>query len=404
MSARDRARKARREAARSTPEGVRLQRVLADAGVAARRTCEAMIEEGRVSVNGKRVKRLPVFVDPDRDQITVDGRPLPRRSRLIYIMVHKPERVLGSTSDEPGADRRSVVDLVRHPDSPRLFPVGRLDYESRGLVLLTNDGELANRLTHPSFGVPKSYEVVVRGAFPPEQQALVEGELGKLARRSARRRVGLSTRPEPRRPRETAPPSEPTEAAGPLPSVFEGGAGRASIVVAKRESTRTVLNITLLEGRNRQLPEILRSAGCAPLKITRVGIGPLGLRGLAVGGWRELTRDELRALRRAAALAEKGPAPTPARSSVPGTAHERRVERLSESPAAVREPAPEPGAVREWVAAAGPARGGAGADSVRTPLIIRRKRSMEDGARDPEQPGRGGDGRRTNPGRRDSRG
>jgi pseudouridine synthase len=287
---------------------VRLQRVLADAGIAARRACEAMIEEGRVAVNGRRVRRLPAFVDPERDTITVDGRPLPPRPRPIYIMVHKPERVLGSTADQPGGDRRSILDLVHHPAAPRLFPVGRLDYEARGLVLLTNDGELANRLMHPRFGVPKTYEVVVRGQFGPREHAQVERELVRQARRAVRRRT--VKHPLSSRPAGTAPDN------GPLPSLHEGS-GRAAIEVLKREPTRTFLRITLTEGRNRRLPEMLRAAGCAPRRITRVAIGPLELRGLAVGEWRQLTRAELRALR-LAARAEPAAAEAP-RPSTPGS-------------------------------------------------------------------------------------
>lgn len=290
MTGRDRSRDGRGNAERA---GVRLQRVLAEAGIAARRVCESMIEQGRVAVNGRVVRGLPAFVDPARDTITVDGRPLPPRARPIYVMVHKPERVLGSTADEPGADRHSVADLVRHPRAPRLFPVGRLDYEARGLVLLTNDGDLAYRLTHPRFGVPRTYEVVVRGQFGAEEQARVEREMARQSRRAARRGPDPGT---------TARRTGPTGGSLPLPSRREGH-GRATIEVVRREPTRTTLRITLAEGRNRQLPEILRAAGCAPRRITRIAIGPLELRGLPVGGWRELTRAELRALREAARAA-----------------------------------------------------------------------------------------------------
>lgn len=264
-----------------------------------------MIESGRVAVNGRRVTRLPVFVDPDRDTISVDGRPLPPRPRLVYVMVHKPERVLGSTADEPGLDRRSVIDLVQHPQAPRLFPVGRLDYEARGLVLLTNDGELANRLMHPRFGVPKTYEVVVRVRFGAQEQARVERELTRMARSGRRSR--------PPAGRCVAMSSD---AAGPHPSLYEGKA-RACIEVLRREADRTLLRIKFTEGRNRRLPEILRVAGCAPRRITRVAIGPLELRGLAVGGWRELTRDEVRALRRVARGEALGSASDRSGTSVP---------------------------------------------------------------------------------------
>src|SRR5690606_13551855 len=158
------------------PHLERLQRVMADAGVASRRACEELIARGAVEVNGEVVTELPIFVDPREDRILVEGRPLPKRGggdRNIYIMLNKPERTLTTVTDErefggEGGGRRTVMDLVDHPARARLFPVGRLDYATRGLVLLTNDGELANKLTHPRYGVHKTYEAVVKGVLPDD--------------------------------------------------------------------------------------------------------------------------------------------------------------------------------------------------------------------------------------------
>jgi pseudouridine synthase len=270
---------------------------MADRGVAARRVCESMIEAGRVRVNGRVVDRLPVFVHPGQDRVEIDGRPLPAAERAVYVMYHKPERVLVAAADEPGADRRTVNDLVQHPSGARLFPVGRLDFDATGLVLLTNDGELANRLTHPRYGVARSYEVLLKRPITPDQLAAIEKDLGKLHRRTERRRAGLSVPPD-RAERRTAAPDAAGPEEGPLPSIYEGGAGRASIEMGRGKNEGAVLRITLLEGRNRQLPEVLRRAGCQIRKVSRVGIGGLSLRGVALGAWRELTRDELRLLKR----------------------------------------------------------------------------------------------------------
>jgi 23S rRNA pseudouridine2605 synthase len=159
----------RREGARDnqeeqSPQRVRLQRYLADAGVAARRACEEMIEEGRVEVNGEIITKLPAFVDPQQDKVRVDGRAVAKPQSALTLLVHKPQRVLVTASDEPGMDRATILDLVNHPAGARLFPVGRLGWDDAGLVVLTNDGELANALSHPRFGVPKRYEVLVAGA------------------------------------------------------------------------------------------------------------------------------------------------------------------------------------------------------------------------------------------------
>lgn len=230
-----------------------------------------MIEAGRVRVNGETVRRLPVFVDPERDDIVVDGRPIPRHSRKVYVMLHKPERTLVSAADEPDMGRRTVLDLVDHPGAARLFPVGRLDFDTTGLVLLTNDGELANRLTHPRYGVTKTYEVTVKGL-------LDDGAIEAI-----RTKANLASR------REDEEHSSETR-----------GATAPGIVIVKREPGRTVLEVTLQEARNRQLREILKVLGMPVKKMARVAVGPLELKGVAMGEWRELTRPEIQLLRAAA--------------------------------------------------------------------------------------------------------
>ena len=256
-------------------EQVRLQRVLAAAGVGARRVCERMIEEGRVRVNGRIVKTLPVFINPAQDRVEVDGRPIGVRARPrpVYIMVNKPERVITSTADEPGAERRTVLSLVDHPSAGRLFPVGRLDFQTAGLVLLTNDGALANRLTHPKFGVAKTYRAVVRGIL--DEMALDRGRRGLLKElRKADRRDG-----------RVLP-------AGPAPE-------RLEMVIAGYEEGGTILRITIRDGKAGNIGAMLAGGGIVVKKLERTAIGPVELRAVARGQWRELTRDEVRVLKKA---------------------------------------------------------------------------------------------------------
>lgn len=251
---------------------VRLQRLLADAGVASRRACEELIEEGRVAVNGRTVTQLPVFVDPEADRITVDGRPVAKPERRLYVMLNKPARVLSVAADEPGADRRTVTDLVDHPAAKRLFPVGRLDYDATGLVLLTNDGELANRLTHPRYEIPKVYEVLVRGDITEDALPRITRDIAKAERQAAR----LEGRVRP----------------------ASAGAG-LELRILRRDAGKTLLEITLRHGRVPQIEQSLLAAGLPPKKVERTGLGPLRLTGLGVGRWRELERSEIHALRAA---------------------------------------------------------------------------------------------------------
>lgn len=231
-----------------------------------------MIEDGRVRVNGEKVTRLPVFVDPATDRIDVDGVGVRETQRHLYVMLHKPAGVLVVNFDEPGFDRATVAQLVDHPSGSRLFPVGRLDIESTGLVLLTNDGEMANRLTHPRYGIAKTYDVAVRGSL---DQAAIDAI--RLKFRATARRADVESGSTRSLRHDPAP----------------------EITIHKREKDKTVLRVTLREARNRQLRDVLAHLGMPVKKLDRVAIGPLELSGVAMGHWRELTRDELSMLRKA---------------------------------------------------------------------------------------------------------
>jgi 23S rRNA pseudouridine2605 synthase len=228
----------------------RLQKVLARAGVASRRACEELIAARRVRVNGQ-VATLGDRVDPEHDLVELDGAPLALATGLVHYLLNKPAGVVTTAEDPQG--RRTVVDLV--PAEPRVFPVGRLDLDTEGLLLLTNDGELAHRLTHPSFGVDKEY------------LAEVEGRPSRGALRRLREGVELEDGP-------TAP-------------------AQVSLVEP------TVLRITIHEGRNRQVRRMCEAVGHPVRRLVRTRIGPLAERRLAPGEWRELSPDEVRALARA---------------------------------------------------------------------------------------------------------
>lgn len=231
----------------------RLQKVLAAAGVASRRECEQIILDGRVRVNGKLVHSLPVIIDAARDRIVVDGKPL-KGARKIYLLFHKPKGVQCTNYDPDGRTR--VVDLLVGIKE-RLFPVGRLDADSTGLLVMTNDGDLAQRLAHPRYGVPKTYRAHVNGPITPD-------DLARL-----RKGVWLS----------------------------EGKAQVSEAKIIHRGAEHSVIEITLQEGRNREVRRVLAKLGHNVRKLMRIRIGPLSLRGLPVGAFRPLTPAELRALR-----------------------------------------------------------------------------------------------------------
>lgn len=233
-------------------DGERLQKVLARVGLGSRRVCEELIGEGRVTVDGT-VAELGCRVNVESARIEVDGAPVGVRPGLVYYLLNKPAGVVTTASDPH--DRPTVVDLV--PDDPRVFPVGRLDAQTEGLLLLTNDGDLAHRLTHPSFGVDKEYLVEVEGRpSPAAVRRLREGVVLEDGR--------------------TAP-------------------AQAVLVEA------SVLRITIHEGRNRQVRRMCEAVGYPVARLVRTRIGPLVDRSLAPGSHRTLVAEEMRVLRRAVA-------------------------------------------------------------------------------------------------------
>jgi 23S rRNA pseudouridine2605 synthase len=239
-------------------EGPRLQKVLALAGFGSRRVCEDLIADERVKVNGQ-VAVLGRRVDPEADHIEVDGVPVSVRAGLVHYLLNKPLGVLSTAADPQG--RPTVVELV--PDEPRVHPVGRLDADTEGLLLLTNDGDLTFRLTHPRFGVEKEYLAQVRGRVRPlEVRRLREG-------------IELD----------------------------DGITAPARVVLV----APGLLRITIHEGRNRQVRRMCDAVGHPVERLVRVRVGPVQDRSLAPGEWRELTAAEVRGLEAAAVAASPAP-------------------------------------------------------------------------------------------------
>jgi len=233
----------------------RLHKVLAHAGIDSRRAAEEMILAGRVAVNGEVVTKVGTKVDPERDSITVDGRPIPRRVKRIYMMLNKPAGYI--TTVEDPQHRHTVMELVPH-DS-RIYPVGRLDADSEGLILMTNDGDFANLLAHPRYALDKEYHVAVQGRVREEDiNTLREG-------------VVIDDR-------KTAP---------------------AQVRVLSSDGRTTWLSIIIHEGRNRQIRRMLHALGYRVERLVRMRIGPLRLGALPRGAYRSLTPAEVRMLKRA---------------------------------------------------------------------------------------------------------
>lgn len=275
------------QASDESPSKVRLQRVLADAGIAARRVCEQMITEGRVIVNGHKMTKLPIFVDPANDRITVDGKPIPPPQQKVYIMLHKPPRTIVATADEPGLERRTALDLVDHPAAARLFPVGRLDFDTTGLLLLTNDGDFANVVTHPSKGVKKVYHAWVKGFVTDDMLAKIRRQSKLVAKAAIAEK------------RKQAREAMGAWAASELPQ----GKRKAPITpidarLLRVEEGKSVLEVEIVDNRA-SLRDVLLSAGLDVRKLVRVRIGTLELKGIAPAFWRELTQKEVRSLMKA---------------------------------------------------------------------------------------------------------
>jgi pseudouridine synthase len=252
--------------------GIRLQKILSQAGVASRRAAEKLIEEGRVSVNGRTVREMGVKADPRADDIRVDGRRLRAPERHRYILLNKPAGVVTTRSDPQR--RQTVIDLL-HGVREYVYPVGRLDYDSEGLLLLTNDGELAARLTHPRHEVERTYEAYVVGTPDPEAIDKLRRGIPLDGKRTMPAEVRLLSRPAP---------------------ALREGAGLEKRNHDKRANG--VLLITIHEGRNRQVRRMCEAVGHPVRKLRRVRIGPITDRRLRLGQWRELTRTEVEKLKR----------------------------------------------------------------------------------------------------------
>ena len=230
----------------------RVQKILAAAGYGSRRACEKYIQAGRVRVNGELVE-LGTKADPARDRITLDDNPV-AAEKHVYVMLHKPRGVVSSLNAQ--GDRKTVRDLV--PLAGRLYPVGRLDADSEGLVLLTNDGEMTNRLTHPRYGHTKEYEVLVNG-YPKEEQL-----------KTWRRGVVLDG--------EWTSPTK--------------------VKIIRKGASGTWLSVTMREGKKHQIRRTAQSIGLHVKRLIRTRLGPLRLGNLKLGEWRELRPSELEALKR----------------------------------------------------------------------------------------------------------
>jgi pseudouridine synthase len=232
------------------PGGVRLQKVLAAAGVGSRRHCEELIGAGRVEVDGQAVRRFGARVDPERQVIKVDGKRIPSRQDIVYLAFNKPRGVLTAMSDDRG--RKTIVDFLGDR-AERLFHVGRLDYDTEGLMLLTNDGELAHRLAHPSYEVAKTYWAEVPGPVPRD--------LGRRLQAG----IGLD----------------------------DGVAAADRFRVLEQSGNRAMVEITLHEGRKHIVRRMLAEAGYPVSRLLRTTVGPVRLGSLSPGTTRNLTTKEI---------------------------------------------------------------------------------------------------------------
>ncbi len=240
---------------------VRLQKFLAESGVASRRKSEELIEQGKVKVNGN-IARIGDKINPKKDTVTVSGKKILKQKNLTYIMLHKPRGFITTMSDE--MDRKCVAQLIK--DVPgRVYPVGRLDRDSEGMLLFTNDGEFANAMTHPTRHVSKTYRVTVRPSITDEQ--------------ITRLTTGIMIDE-----RMTAP---------------------CEVRVISKEEGRVVLEIILHEGRNRQIRKMCEEVGLEVARLKRTAIGSIKLGMLKQGDYRELTEDEVRRLMIAAGMERK---------------------------------------------------------------------------------------------------
>ncbi|NLW45148.1 MAG: rRNA pseudouridine synthase [Syntrophomonadaceae bacterium] len=234
----------------------RLAKALARAGISSRRKAEELIKQGLVTVNGRVITEPGTVIDPDSDVVSVDGKPI-CREKSVYLLLNKPAGYISSVKDDRG--RKTVLDLL--PDrKERLFPVGRLDYDTRGLLLLTNDGDFANLMSHPRYRIAKVYHARCRGKVAPEA-------INKLQQ-------GILLDGEPTLP--------------------------ARVKVLRQSKQETLLEIELHEGRKRQVKRMMMEVGHPVIELMRVRFGPLDLKGVPEGKYRLLTDDEVETMRRLA--------------------------------------------------------------------------------------------------------
>ncbi len=237
---------------------VRLQKFMAEAGVNSRRKCEKIIQGGAVKVNGETMRKLPVFVDPDNDTVTVHGKRIFKEPKVYYLL-NKPRGVICTNKDPHG--RRRAIDFV--PSDKRVFCVGRLDADTTGLILLTNDNELANKLTHPRYGITKTYLVVVNGKMT-----------GKAVEK-LKKGIWLS----------------------------DGKTGRSRIKVLNKGHNESAVEITIKQGLNRQIRRMFAKVGLKVKSLKRIKIAMINDKGIGIGKYRPLTGKEVQLLKKAA---EKG--------------------------------------------------------------------------------------------------
>ncbi|OPX38280.1 MAG: pseudouridine synthase [Deltaproteobacteria bacterium] len=237
----------------------RINQILSSAGLTSRRKADTWIVQGRVSVNGRVVRQLGTRAVWGLDRIQVDGKDVPSPPEKIYLMLNKPFGYIASMDDPEG--RPVVIDLVTDIKA-RVYPVGRLDFDSLGLLLMTNDGEWAYRLTHPRYQVPRTYKVTVRGTVSPEAvKALTKGVM-----------------------------------------LEDGPSGPARVSVITRQPQKSLLRMTITQGRSRQVRRMLEAVGNEVIHLIRIGYGSLELGNLKVGQYRYLETDEVDALKRMVGL------------------------------------------------------------------------------------------------------
>jgi 23S rRNA pseudouridine2605 synthase len=230
---------------------VRLQKYIADAGICSRRKAEELIRDGHVKVNGQLIREMGVKVI-NSDKVYVRGKPVNKQGKKIYILLNKPRGYLSTSSDDK--DRKTVLDLVKSPE--RIYPVGRLDYNTTGAILLTNDGDFANKLTHPKNKIEKTYIATVKGI--PDTRVIDKLQKGLVI-------DGKKTAP-------------------------------ASVKILNTANGKTDLEVILKEGRNRQIRKMFESVGFLIHKLQRIKIGNISLTGLPSGKWRDLNEKEIKRL------------------------------------------------------------------------------------------------------------